>query len=156
MSTKILLNMVHNASIDDIEAVIMDEVHYVGGRERGHVWEQLLLVLPQSVTLVLLSATLPNVVELADWLGRARGGSEIHVCQTLKRPVLLQHYLYMGRDRRSRNNLYLVVNKKSEYRHEGYEMAVVSWTNPMLVGDHGAEYRGGTNGASQFSDLCSP
>ncbi|VDD78520.1 unnamed protein product [Mesocestoides corti] len=92
MTTEILLKMVRNASIADIVSVIMDE-------------EQLLLMLLQNVTLVLLSATLPNVVEFADWLGRARGGSEIHVCQTLKRPVPLQQYLYTGRDRRIRNKL---------------------------------------------------
>ncbi|VDD84561.1 unnamed protein product [Mesocestoides corti] len=119
MTTEILLNMVRNASIDDIEAVIMDEVHYLGDKERGHVWEQLLLMLPQRVTLVLLSATLPNIIEFAGWLGRARGGIEIHVCQTLKRPVPLQHYIYTGRDRRTRNNLYLVVNKEGKFMRKG-------------------------------------
>ncbi|VDD84567.1 unnamed protein product, partial [Mesocestoides corti] len=58
-------------------------------------------------------------VIFADWLGRARGGIEIHVCQTLKRPVPLQHYIYTGRDRRTRNNLYLVVNKEGKFMRKG-------------------------------------
>uniref|UniRef100_A0A5K3FQ29 EGF-like domain-containing protein n=1 Tax=Mesocestoides corti TaxID=53468 RepID=A0A5K3FQ29_MESCO len=88
------------------------QMHYLGDKECCHVWEQLLLMLPQSVTLVSLSGTMPNVVELEDWLSRSRGKTEIQVCQTLKRLVPLQHYFYTGRNKQTSSNFYLIVKKE--------------------------------------------
>ncbi|VUZ45045.1 unnamed protein product [Hymenolepis diminuta] len=135
MTTEILHNMLCNSAdtIRDLEVVIMDEVHYMNDKERGHIWEQLMILLPQYVILVLLSATLPNAMEFADWLGRIRGGTTIHVCQTDKRPVPLEHYLYTGCDTATRENTYLVVDKDSQFSHEGYSEATASLIKPKKV-----------------------
>ncbi len=37
--------------------VVMDEVHYLADRSRGAVWEEVMIHLPESVTVVSLSAT---------------------------------------------------------------------------------------------------
>ncbi|CAG2115522.1 unnamed protein product, partial [Medioppia subpectinata] len=97
MTTEILLQMLYNRSevIDKLEYVVFDECHYVNDPERGHVWEEVFILLPQECSLVLLSATVPNVVQFADWLGRTRR-KKTYVVSTSKRPVPLQHYLYMG------------------------------------------------------------
>uniref|UniRef100_A0AC34FYA7 Helicase ATP-binding domain-containing protein n=1 Tax=Panagrolaimus sp. ES5 TaxID=591445 RepID=A0AC34FYA7_9BILA len=59
-------------SPDELEWVIFDEVHYVTDIERGHGWEEVLIMLPQQVNIVMLSATVPNCLEFADWVGRIK------------------------------------------------------------------------------------
>ncbi|KGG51936.1 hypothetical protein DI09_23p110 [Mitosporidium daphniae] len=94
ITTEILRSMLYKNSplLSDLSCVIFDEVHYMNDSERGVVWEETLILLPPTVQLVLLSATLPNVIELADWLGRTRG-QPIWVITTPHRPVPLEHYL---------------------------------------------------------------
>jgi antiviral helicase SKI2 len=58
--------------IRDIEFVVFDEVHYVNDAERGVVWEEVIIMLPPHITIVMLSATVPNVMEFASWVGRTK------------------------------------------------------------------------------------
>ena len=37
--------------------------------QRGVVWEEVLIMLPDHVNIILLSATVPNTLEFADWIG---------------------------------------------------------------------------------------
>lgn len=95
MTTEILRSMLHKGAdmIRDVEWVIFDEVHYVNDAERGVVWEEVIIMLPQHVNLVLLSATVPNVMDFADWVGRTKR-QVVYVTATNKRPVPLEHALY--------------------------------------------------------------
>jgi antiviral helicase SKI2 len=97
MTTEILRSMLYKGAdiIRDIEWVVFDEVHYVNDVERGVVWEEVIIMLPEHVNLVLLSATVPNVMEFADWVGRTKR-KVVHVTGTLKRPVPLEHSVYYG------------------------------------------------------------
>lgn len=52
-------------------------------------------MLPAHVGIVMLSATVPNTVEFADWVGRIKK-KHIYVISTLKRPVPLEHFLFTG------------------------------------------------------------
>lgn len=63
--------------------------------ERGVVWEEVIIMLPEHVNLVLLSATVPNVLEFADWVGRTKR-KVVHVTGTTRRPVPLEHSMYYG------------------------------------------------------------
>uniref|UniRef100_A0A453NED0 Helicase ATP-binding domain-containing protein n=1 Tax=Aegilops tauschii subsp. strangulata TaxID=200361 RepID=A0A453NED0_AEGTS len=74
MTTEILRSMLYRGAdiIRDIEWVIFDEVHYVNDAERGVVWEEVIIMLPKHINIVLLSATVPNTVEFADWIGRTK------------------------------------------------------------------------------------
>ena len=37
--------------------------------QRGVVWEEVLIMLPPHVNIILLSATVPNTLEFANWIG---------------------------------------------------------------------------------------
>lgn len=121
MTTEILRSMLYCGSdvTRDLEYVIFDEVHYVNDKERGHVWEQVLIMLPAHVCVVLLSATVPNTIEFADWLGRTYQ-KKVYVITTLKRPVPLNHYLYTGSGGSTRDNRYLILNSQGSFLTEGY------------------------------------
>lgn len=100
MTTEILRSMLYRGAdlIRDVEFVIFDEVHYVNDLERGVVWEEVIIMLPEHVTLILLSATVPNTHEFASWVGRTKK-KDIYVISTPKRPVPLEHYLWGGKDK---------------------------------------------------------
>lgn len=125
MTTEILLQMLDNGSdlIRDLEWAIFDEVHYVNDEERGHVWERIFIMLPEHVNLVLLSATVPNVVKFAEWLGRIRKKPTV-VITTAKRPVPLEHYLFTGTDAKSIDQRYKFIDSTSQFVVEGYKKAL--------------------------------
>ncbi|VEL12137.1 unnamed protein product [Protopolystoma xenopodis] len=88
----------------------------------------MMIMLPRSVILVLLSATVPNVNEFADWLGRIRSSitgpgnsllehpvDTIHVVVTEKRPVPLEHFLYSGFEASGQDDLYMIVNQQGHF-----------------------------------------
>lgn len=92
MTTEILQQMLYNDSsrIADVEWVIFDEVHYINDEQRGSVWEEVIIKLPDTVSIVMLSATVPNYLEFAQWVGRVKQ-KKIYVQYTQERPVPLQH-----------------------------------------------------------------
>src|SRR3954465_1079830 len=76
--------------------VVMDEVHYLADRSRGAVWEEVMIHLPESVTVVGLSATVSNAEEFGEWLATVRGETTTIVEE--RRPVpLYQHVMVGGR-----------------------------------------------------------
>jgi len=125
LTTEILLQMLDNGSdlIRDLEWAIFDEVHYVNDEERGHVWERIFIMLPEHVNLVLLSATVPNVIKFAEWLGRIRKKPTV-VIQTAKRPVPLEHYLYTGSNAKTMNQRYKFIDSSSKFLVDGYKKAI--------------------------------
>ena len=92
MTTEVLQAMLYNSSsyLQDVEWVIFDEVHYITDEERGSVWEEVIIKLPDTVSIVMLSATVPNYLEFATWVGRVKQ-KKIYVQHTLHRPTPLQH-----------------------------------------------------------------
>uniref|UniRef100_A0AC35U079 Helicase SKI2W n=1 Tax=Rhabditophanes sp. KR3021 TaxID=114890 RepID=A0AC35U079_9BILA len=97
MTTEILRSMLFEGSekIHDLDVVVFDEVHYINNEDRGHVWEEVLIMLPRDVKIIMLSATVPNCMEFADWVGRLKD-IDVYVVQTSMRPVPLIHSLYCG------------------------------------------------------------
>ncbi|KAL4464447.1 hypothetical protein ABPG72_021781 [Tetrahymena utriculariae] len=97
VTTEILRNMLYknNDIIRDIEWVIFDEVHYLNNPERGLVWEETIIMLPETVGFVMLSATVPNYMEFANWVGRTKK-RKIYVQKTNYRPVPLEHSIYLN------------------------------------------------------------
>ena len=74
MTTEVLRNMlVQGARLEDVGAIVFDEVHYMGDPERGTAWEEAILLAPRHVPLVCLSATVPNAAEIAEWIRDAHG-----------------------------------------------------------------------------------
>ncbi|BCJ56469.1 hypothetical protein Asp14428_79440 [Actinoplanes sp. NBRC 14428] len=97
MTTEVLRNMLYSgsASLQGLAYVVMDEVHYLADRFRGAVWEEVIIHLPASVTLVSLSATVSNYEEFADWLVTVRGQTEVVVSE--HRPVPLWQHMLVGK-----------------------------------------------------------
>ncbi|WP_026274922.1 DEAD/DEAH box helicase [Salinispora tropica] len=97
MTTEVLRNMLYagSATLEGLAYVVMDEVHYLADRFRGGVWEEVIIHLPASVTLVSLSATVSNAEEFADWLVTVRGETEVVVSE--HRPVPLWQHMLVGR-----------------------------------------------------------
>ncbi len=96
MTTEVLRNMLLRASpdIDEVGYVVLDEVHYLADRDRGPVWEEIILSLPPHARLVSLSATISNTQELLSWFRLVRGATtlvESHV-----RPVPLEQHVVVG------------------------------------------------------------
>src|SRR5688500_4664509 len=96
MTTEVLRNMLYAESpaIAGLGYVVMDEVHYLADRFRGAVWEEVIIHLPQSVTLVSLSATVSNAEEFGEWLVTVRGHTRVVVSEV--RPVPLWQHMLVG------------------------------------------------------------
>ena len=97
MTTEVLRNMIYAGSDDlaDVQVVVLDEVHYLGDRFRGPVWEEVLIHAPRHIQFVCLSATVANAGEFRDWIEARRGPTRL--IQETNRPVPL-HNLYAVRD----------------------------------------------------------
>ncbi|BFZ61214.1 Antiviral helicase ski2 [Saitoella coloradoensis] len=160
MTTEILRSMLYRGAdiIRDVEYVIFDEVHYVNDLERGVVWEEVIIMLPEHVSLILLSATVPNTKEFASWVGRTKK-KDIYVISTPKRPVPLEHFLWANK------GLHKIVDANKNFLMQGWKDANAALTKtkeprptapgqtPAQRGGRGAARGGGQvqRGASNFS-----
>ncbi len=85
-------------------------------------------MLPEHVSIILLSATVPNTKEFADWVGcvdasqirkifiidfRRTKKKDIYVISTSKRPVPLEHYLWAGKE------MHKIVDSKGQFLNAG-------------------------------------
>src|SRR5664279_4340126 len=97
MTTEVLRNMLYvgSTSLVDLGYVVMDEVHYLGDRFRGGVWEEVIIHLPAAVRLISLSATVSNAEEFGEWLVSVRGETTVIVHE--QRPVPLWQHILIGR-----------------------------------------------------------
>jgi antiviral helicase SKI2 len=82
------------------------------------VWEEVLILLPDHVNIVMLSATIPNTLEFANWVGATKK-KKVFVVSTLKRPVPLQHYLYTASGGKSKHELFLIVDETGKFIERG-------------------------------------
>jgi len=97
MTTEVLRNMLYASSgtLTGLGYVVMDEVHYLADRSRGAVWEEVIIHLPESVSLISLSATVSNAEEFGEWLETVRGDTVTIVEE--RRPVPLYQHVLVGR-----------------------------------------------------------
>ncbi|MFX0090366.1 MAG: DEAD/DEAH box helicase [Candidatus Hodarchaeota archaeon] len=108
MTTEILRNMLYQnpAELLDVVYVVFDEIHYINDPFRGTVWEESLILLLPDVKLILLSATIANFYELADWLTTLRQ-EPIHAISHFERSVPLRQFVL-------RNGLLTEINGKNK------------------------------------------
>jgi ATP-dependent RNA helicase HelY len=97
MTTEVLRNMLYaeSTTLDALGFVVMDEVHYLADRFRGAVWEEVMIHLPESVSVASLSATVSNAEEFGEWLSTVRGDTKTIVEE--RRPVPLFQHVMVGR-----------------------------------------------------------
>lgn len=153
MTTEILRSMLYRGAdlIRDVEFVIFDEVHYVNDFERGVVWEEVIIMLPAHISLILLSATVPNTHEFASWVGRTKQ-RDIYVISTPKRPVPLEHYLWANKD------IHKIVDADKKFLEKGWKEANAAIQGkdkppkaiePAQAARGGGNQRGGARGGPQ-------
>lgn len=128
MTTEILRSMLYRGSevMREVAWVIFDEVHYMRDKSRGVVWEETIILLPDKVHHVFLSATIPNAMEFAEWVVKIHN-QPCHVVYTDFRPTPLQHYLFPA----AGDGIHLVVDEKGTFREENFQKAMSSISNNM-------------------------
>ena len=96
MTTEILRSIIYIGDdlIRDVSFVVFDEVHFMNDEERGVVWEESMILLPPTITLIFLSATTPSPQVFSEWIGRMKQ-RKVCVISTPHRPVPLVHSLHV-------------------------------------------------------------
>ena len=85
-----LFDSLRGGSDVDADLVVLDEAHYLSDPDRGHVWEEAIILTPPRIRLLLLSATIGNAVEFAAWIEEVRGVRCGVVTRPGARPVPLR------------------------------------------------------------------
>ena len=95
MTTEIFRNLIleNSPRLGDVYYTMFDEIHYLDDPERGTVWEESIILAPKDIRFMCLSATVPNIHELAEWMGQVRSTS-VTVIEETHRPVPLKHFLF--------------------------------------------------------------
>ena len=120
MTTEVLRNMLLQTpwDLDNVDTVIFDEIHYLADPERGTTWEEAIILCPDHVQLICLSATINNADEIADWISRTHRPIRL-ITHTDRAVPLALHYFHDGK-------LNLVVNHRGEqvqdFPHTGGEL----------------------------------
>jgi len=127
MTTEILRNLLYKEksntneygitagiSLEGLDAVIFDEVHYINDPDRGKVWEETLILLNREINLVLLSATIGNAESLAEWLMNIKKKT-INFISTKYRIVPLTYYVLDNN-----YDFVEIANSKGDYNQVNY------------------------------------
>lgn len=90
-----LFDSLRGGSSMDADLVVLDEAHYLANEDRGHVWEEAIILTPPRIRLLLLSATVGNAEEFAGWMEEVRGVRCGVVTRPGARPVPLRAALLL-------------------------------------------------------------
>ncbi|CAI7668203.1 unnamed protein product [Penicillium viridicatum] len=121
MTTEILRSMLYRGSeiMREVQWVVFDEIHYMRDVNRGVVWEETIILLPDKVRYVFLSATIPNAMQFAEWIVKMHN-QPCHVVYTNYRPTPLQNYFFPA----GGEGIHLVVDEKGVFREENFQKAM--------------------------------
>ncbi len=111
-TTEILRNMIFSKddSIQETRLVVLDEVHYLGDRERGTTWEEIIIHAPKEIKFLCLSATISNDKEFLDWIVSTRGPTAL--IKSSIRPVPLE--ISLVAESKYSNNLKVIKNTRTD------------------------------------------
>jgi len=123
MTTEILRSMLYRGSeiMREVAWVIFDEVHYMRDKTRGVVWEETIILLPDKVRYVFLSATIPNSMQFAEWITKIHN-QPCHIVYTDFRPTPLQHYFFPA----GGNGIHLVVDEKGNFKEDNFQTVMAA------------------------------
>ncbi len=130
MTTEILRNMLLQSpwELDDVETIIFDEIHYLADPERGTTWEESIILCPEHIQLICLSATVTNADEIAGWISRTH--RPVRLETHTARPVPLALYFFHN------GEMHPVID------HNGEHIADFSRIGGELRRQHGRGRRG--------------
>lgn len=149
MTTEILRSMLYRGSeiTREVGWVIFDEIHYMRDKERGVVWEETIILLPDNVHYVFLSATIPNARQFAEWIAHLHK-QPCHVVYTDFRPTPLQHYIFPS----GGDGIHLVVDEEGQFREDNFSEAMAVLANKGGAEGGGAKRRGGPGGGKNAAE----
>lgn len=157
MTTEILRSMLYRGSeiMREVAWVIFDEIHYMRDVDRGVVWEETLILLPNVVKYVFLSATIPNSLQFARWICNIHS-QPCHVVYTSYRPTPLQHYLFPS----GADGIYLAVDENRKFREESFRKALSVFGQQQSSGgnedgneDNGSKSKRRRRGGTSIEDI---
>ncbi|KAK0635066.1 rRNA-processing arch domain-containing protein [Bombardia bombarda] len=121
MTTEILRSMLYRGSeiMREVAWVIFDEIHYMRDKIRGVVWEETIILLPDKVRYVFLSATIPNAFQFAEWIAKIHRQA-CHVVYTDFRPTPLQNYFFPAGGK----GIFLIVDEKGNFKENNFNTAM--------------------------------
>ena len=134
---------------NELACVVMDEVHYINDMDRGKVWEETIMLLPQHIQMVMLSATLDSPEIFASWCENRYNNVEnninniesiqkkqVYLTPSHERIVPLTHYSFITcntsifkvvKDKtiqqeimKITNRLHVIQNAKGSFQEENY------------------------------------
>jgi len=103
----------------EVAWVVFDEIHYMRDKSRGVVWEETIILLPDKVRYVFLSATIPNAMQFAEWITKTHH-QPCHIVYTDFRPTPLQHYFFPA----GADGIHLIVDEKGNFREDNFQKAM--------------------------------
>ncbi|KUI63274.1 ATP-dependent RNA helicase mtr4 [Cytospora mali] len=121
MTTEILRSMLYRGSeiMREVAWVVFDEIHYLRDKSRGVVWEETIILLPDKVRYVFLSATIPNAFQFAEWIAKIHRQA-CHVVYTDFRPTPLQNYFFPA----GGEGIFLIVDEKGNFKENNFNTAM--------------------------------
>lgn len=93
---------------NELGCVIFDEIHMINDESRGHIWEQSIILLPEHIQIIGLSATLDNPENFANWMenkGSIDKNKEVYLIKKEKRSVPLIHYGFLTANKSINKNI---------------------------------------------------
>lgn len=131
MTTEILLNSIDKSTKEDtiekykleedftskISCVIFDEIHYLNDPDRGKTWVRCINLLNRNIQLIMLSATISEPEEFAQWISNIKEKDTI-IVSTEKRIVPLHHYVLID------NKQYQIMDEKDNFNSETYDIVL--------------------------------
>ena len=85
-----LFDSLRNGEDVRTDFVILDEAHYLSDDDRGHVWEEAIILTPPRIRILLLSATAGRADVFAGWIEEVRGTKVRVIDRAGSRPVELR------------------------------------------------------------------
>jgi len=124
---------------NDLACVIFDEIHYINDKERGKIWEETIMMLPEQVLIIMLSATINKAEQFAKWVENIKN-REVWLSSTNKRVVPLTHYSYITlrdklTEKHGKNNLLIdnKLNKLLTLRNQIGEFQDINFHNMVKI-----------------------
>ncbi|HYW69566.1 MAG TPA: DEAD/DEAH box helicase [Pyrinomonadaceae bacterium] len=90
-----LFDSLRGGEVVQADLVVFDEAHYLADEDRGHVWEEAIILTPPRIRMLLLSATIGNALDFARWIEELRGVRCSVVTRPGNRPVPLRAAFFM-------------------------------------------------------------
>ena len=145
MTTEVLRSMLYKGGevTREVGWVIYDEIHYMRDKERGVVWEESIVLLPDTVKYVFLSATIPNAREFSEWVCKVHN-IPCHIVYTDFRPTPLEHYIYPS----GGEGIFLIVDRTSAFKEDNFLKAI------SIANEKGAEVAQARTAARKASEMA--